>query len=73
MRFHQRGHAVAAEVHLRLLARIHCRTEAFLIVAAINPARRQAKFVCGLVIMKQALGGMQDLFFLDPTLAKLVD
>ena len=55
------SHAVKAEIIARHVARVHCRAKSVFVMAAVNPAIRQAVAVGGAMIVEHALGCVQDI------------
>src|SRR5258706_5842341 len=65
MRLGHRDHAVEAKVVLRRAGGRHGRAPAFVGVAAVDPGAGQAEPVGRRVVVKQALGGVQDVLLLE--------
>src|SRR5437762_2874738 len=65
MRLGELTHAGELEIVLRHGAGVHRRTEALVLMAAIDPTGGKADVVRRLVIVKHALGGMQNIALLD--------
>src|SRR5438105_1520482 len=70
---HQVGHAIEAKMICRRLGDRHGGAGALLFVAAVDPARGQAEFVGGPVIVKQAFRGVEYLVLADAALSQFVD
>ena len=66
-------HRVEREICRRHITRIHCGTEAFLVVAPIDPAVGKSELVCRRMIVEHAFSRMQDLVLLDAEPRKALD